>query len=202
MKDKLTQHKDIFNLITKSILAGALIALAGLIYLKTENKIVGSFLFSLGLCSVLVMNAKLYTGAIGYLNSWRSLGQAMIMLVFNLLTAYIMGLIFRGIYGTIPAMDSRLVKTWYEIFFDALGCGACIFLGVELYKKTKNFLPVVLCVMAFILAGFEHTVADAMYLGISEPNWIGFGYVILIAVGNSLGSLALRVLQLGLFREE
>lgn len=201
MKDKLTQHKDIFNLITKSILAGALIALAGLIYLKTENKIIGSFLFSLGLCSVVVVSAKLYTGAIGYVNSWRSLGQAMIMLVFNLLTAYVMGLIFRGIYGTIPAMDSRLVKAWYEIFFDALGCGACIFIGVELYKKTKSFLPVVLCVMAFILAGFEHCVADAMYLGISEPSWIGFGYVILIVVGNSLGSLVVRALQLGFFRE-
>lgn len=202
MKDKLTQHKDIFNLITKSILAGVLIALAGLIYLKTENKIIGSFLFSLGLCSVVVMKAKLYTGAIGYTNSWKSLGQAIIMLVFNLLTAYVMGLIFRGIYGTIPAMDSRLAKTWYEIFFDALGCGACIYIGVELYKKTKSFLPVVMCVMAFILAGFEHVVADVAYLGISEPSWIGFGYIILIAVGNSLGSLVVRALQLGLFRED
>lgn len=201
MKD-IRISKDIVNLITKSVLAGVLIALAGLIYLKTADKTVGALLFSLGLCSVLVLQANLYTGRIGYVNSWRSLGQAMIILVFNLAAAYLVGLIYRGIYGTIPAMDSRLVKTWYEIFFDALGCGACIYLGVELYKKTKNFLPVVLCVMAFILAGFEHCVADAMYLGISEPSWIGFGYVILIAVGNSIGSLVVRALQLGFFREE
>lgn len=205
MKGKPIQYKNIINLITRSILAGALIALAGLIYLKTENKIVGSFLFSLGLCSVVVMNAKLYTGAIGYVNSWRFLGQAMIMLVFNLLTAYALGLIFREIYGVIPAMDSRLAKSRYEVFFDAIGCGACIYTGVELYKKTKSFFPVVLCIMSFILANFEHTVADALYLGISQTsgiNWTGVEYVILIAVGNSLGSLALRTLQLGFFREE
>lgn len=201
MKD-IRINKDIFNLITKSILAGVLIALAGLIYLKTENKIIGSFLFSLGLCSVLVLQANLYTGKCGYINSWESLWKALIMLVFNLAAAYLVGLVCRGIYGTSTAMDSRLAKTWYEILFDGIGCGTCIYLSVELYKQTKSFVPVILGVMAFILAGFEHTVACAMYAGFSEPTWLGFGYVLLVAVGNSIGSLIIRGIQIAVFKKE
>lgn len=201
MKD-IRINKDIVNLITKSVLAGVLIALAGLIYLKTTDKTVGALLFSLGLCSVLVLQANLYTGKIGYVNSWESLWKAFIMLIFNLAAAYLVGLICREIYGSSTAMDSRLAKTWYEIFFDGIGCGACIYLSVELYKRTKSFVPVILGVMAFILAGFEHTVADAMYLGFSEPTWLGFAYVLLVAVGNSIGSLIIRGIQIAVFKKE
>jgi formate/nitrite transporter FocA (FNT family) len=52
--------------------------------------------------------------------------------------------------------------------------------------------------MAFILAGFEHCVADAFYLGASGVSWLGIGFVLLVVLGNSIGSLAIRWLQVGI----
>ena len=52
--------------------------------------------------------------------------------------------------------------------------------------------------MAFILAGFEHCVADAFYLSASGVSWLGIGFVLLVALGNSIGSLAIRWLQVGI----
>lgn len=66
------------------------------------------------------------------------------------------------------AMDSRLTKEWYEILIDAVGTGACIYITVEGYKKTKSFVPVILGIVVFILAGFEHCVANMFFFGTGE----------------------------------
>ena len=70
-----------------------------------------------------------------------------------------------GIEGSSQAMASRLAKEWYEILIDAVGTGACIYITVEGYKKTKSFVPVILGIVVFILAGFEHCVE------LSFSNW-------------------------------
>ena len=110
------QHKNIFNLITKSILAGLLISLAGIIYLNCQNKIVGSLLFSLGLISVILFEANLFTGKIGYVNSKRSILDSLLILVFNLVTAAIVGLIYRcGSDTAASIVESKLLvfsETW------------------------------------------------------------------------------------------
>jgi len=80
---------------------------------------------------------------------------------------------------------------------DGFGCGALIYLAVELYRKTKSFIPVIICVMAFILSGTEHSIADAFYLGASILSWKAFGYLGLVIVGNSLGAVGVHWLQKG-----
>ena len=110
------QHKNIFNLITKSILAGLLISLAGIAYLNCPDKIVGSLLFSLGLISILILEAKLFTGVIGYVNSKRSILDSLLILVFNLVVATIVGLIYRcGSDAAASIAESKLLvfsETW------------------------------------------------------------------------------------------
>jgi len=54
---------------------------------------------------------------------------------------------------------------------------------------------VVLCVMAFILSGAEHSVADAFYLGASVLTPKAFGYLWLVAFGNIAGAIAVHWLQ-------
>ncbi len=83
------------------------------------------------------------------------------------------------------------------MLFDGFGCGALIYLAVELYRRTKNFIPVIICVMAFILSGTEHCIADAFYLGASQLSWKAFGYLWLAVAGNSIGAVALHWLQVG-----
>lgn len=48
-------------------MAGAFIAIGGIIYLLLENKIIGSLLFSTGLYAVLTLGLNLFTGKVGYL---------------------------------------------------------------------------------------------------------------------------------------
>lgn len=205
----------------KSIAAGILIAMAGGIYLNCPNNYVGAFLFSIGLLGVLILEANLFTGKVGYISCWRDTWKAGLILLFNFGIAMLIGMAYKGImansgiypdtaavarfgiHGPFGVESARFNKTWYRIFFDGFSCGVFIYLAVELFKKTKNILLVILCVMGFILTGAEHSIADAFYLGASSfentaDAWKAFGYLGLIILGNAAGSLAIRGLQAGM----
>ena len=185
--------------IIRSILAALLICLGGAIYLACENKIVGSFLFSIGLISVIVLQADLFTGKIGYLNKNNWL-QIIIVLLINLVTAFLLGMLYQVVYGVQDLYLIKLEKPSYQIFLDSIICGILIYLAVEIYKRIKNIIPVIICVMGFILCGAEHSIADMFYFGASNMSWYGFGIIWLIILGNAIGSLSIHALQL--FYEE
>ena len=183
------------KLMIKSILAGVLIALAGILYVNCENKYIGSFLFSLGLISVVLLEAKLYTGVIGYCNSKKTFADAAWTLLFNVVSAFLVGLIYKSGNGSISIMENIINRSPFRVFLESIGCGICIYLSVELYKKSKSIFPLVLGVMAFILAGFTHCIAISFYIGASDLELIHFGYLLICIVGNSIGSLLIRFLQ-------
>ena len=195
------QHKNIFNLITKSILAGLLISLAGIVYLNCPDKIVGSLLFSLGLISVILLEANLFTGKIGYVNSKRSILDSLLILVFNLVAAAIVGLIYRcGSDAAVSIAESKLLvfsESWWLTGLKSIGCGAAIYLAVEGYKKSKSLIPVILGVMVFILAGWNHCIADCFYMAAGSSSILAIPYLLVVIVGNSIGSLLIRGLQIG-----
>ena len=195
------QHKNIFNLITKSILAGLLISLVGIVYLNCPDKIVGSLLFSLGLISILILEAKLFTGVIGYVNSKRSILDSLLILVFNLVAATIVGLIYRcGSDAAASIAEPKLLvfsESWWLTGLKSIGCGAAIYLAVEGYKKSKSLIPVILGVMVFILAGWNHCIADCFYMAAGSSSVLAIPYLLVVIVGNSVGSLLIRFLQLG-----
>lgn len=196
------QHKNIFNLIAKSILAGLLISLAGIVYLSCANNIIGSLLFSLGLISVILLEANLFTGKIGYVNSKQSILDSLLILIFNLITAAIVGLIYRYISNAaVEIVNLKLLifsETWWLTGLKAVGCGAAIYLSVEGYKKSKSLIPVILGVMTFILAGWNHCIADCFYMAAGSTSVLAIPYVLVVIIGNSFGSLLIRLLQLGI----
>lgn len=187
---------NIINIIIKSVLAGILIALAGHIYLNCSNKIVGAFLFSIGLIGVIVLKASLYTGKVGYVKTKKDIFEILIVLAFNLVSAYLVGLLVKSSYDLGLPYESRLLKSEFRVFLDGVFCGMLIYLAVELYKKTNSLIPVIMCVMAFILAGFEHSIADAYYMGVTGLSAKGLLYMLLIVLGNAVGSLVIRHIQL------
>ena len=191
------RRTDLYRLVYKSVLAGVLIALAGTLYLRSENMIVGALLFSIGLISVVALDAKLYTGVIGYCNSPGSFADAAVILVLNVLSAFLVGLCYRSGHGSVEIMNAIMMKSPLTLFLDSMGCGCCIYLSVEVYKRTKSMFPLVLGVMAFILTGFTHCIALSFYIGASEPELTHFSYLVICILGNSLGSLLIRFLQSG-----
>ena len=180
--------------ILKSILAGFLIAIAGVFYSQvTTSTFMGSFLFSLGLIAVIILEANLYTGKIGYVTK-QTIGPVSLMLVINLVTAGLVGFVYRLCVSTNTIMYYKLAKTIPQVLFDAFVCGVCIFLAVELYRRTKNLITVIVPVMAFILSGAEHCIADMFYYCAGPLSWKGLLFLLLVIIGNSAGSLCVRFL--------
>ena len=54
----------------KAIYAGIMISFGGIACLSVENHILGSFLFSFGLLTIVVQGFSLYTGKIGWVMGW------------------------------------------------------------------------------------------------------------------------------------
>ena len=123
------------------------------------------------------------------------------MLVFNLVAAAIVGLIYRcGSDAASSVAESKLLmfsETWWLTGLKAIGCGAAIYLAVEGYKKSKSLIPVILGVMTFILAGWNHCIADCFYMAAGSSSALAIPYLLVVIVGNSIGSLLIRLLQLG-----
>lgn len=186
------------EIIIKSILAGMLIGLAAIMYLTCSDKIVGSILFSIGLISVILLQANLFTGKVGYINKKEDIINLILILIFNLLSIYIIGLIYRSAYGTINIMEIKTNKSLWQSFIDSIGCGILIYLAVELYKKSNNLIPVILCVVGFISAGFEHCIANTFYIAVSDFELTYLLYLLIYIIGNSIGSLLIRVIQKGI----
>ena len=186
-------------MVSKSTLAGLLISLGATAFLTADNKTVGALLFSIGLTAVILLEANLYTGKIGYVNSKAKLISAALILIQNLLVALVCGLIFYSTKNNVceNLWLNKLTKSWYEFLFDSIGCGICIYLSVELYKKTGSIFVIVLGVLVFILSGFEHCIADIFYLSASMSfDLKSILYILTAIIGNSIGSLLIRFLQL------
>ena len=143
----------------------------------------------------------MFTGKIGYVNSKRSILDSLLILVFNLVAAAIVGLIYRcGSDAAASIVESKLSifsETWWLTGLKSIGCGAAIYLAVEGYKKSKSLIPVILGVMTFILAGWNHCIADCFYMAAGSSSALAIPYLLVVIVGNSIGSLLIRFLQLG-----
>lgn len=189
--------KKYLELIRQSILAGVLIGIAACIYMSCENKIIGSVLFSIGLIGVVLFQAYLFTGKIGYVNSFKKLSASIIGLACNLLAAFLVGVIYKLCVGESAAFLSRLDKSYIRLLFDGFICGSLIYIGVETFKIHNNIILLTLAVMAFILCGAEHCIADICYFGAGDFSIEALLRILVIIVGNSIGSLLVRYLEVG-----
>ena len=182
----------------KSISGGVLIGFGCIAFMMCENKVVGSFLFSLGLLTVIITGSNLYTGKIGYakaeLKHW--FRYLIPILLINLLSIAIIGFIF-GQLSDLPIDTTTLLANKYnESMLSALvrafGCGVMMFIAVEGYKRISNPLIVIMPVMCFILSGFDHCIANYGYMAMNNDFFCP--QLIMWIIGNSLGSIGLKSL--------
>ena len=59
--------RNLIKLFLNAILAGLGIGIAGTVFLRVKEPLVGSWLFGFGLLTIVVFGFKLFTGVIGYL---------------------------------------------------------------------------------------------------------------------------------------
>ena len=191
-----------FKILIKAFLAGIMISIGGTIYLSLENKMVGAFLFSIGLFMICVNSYNLYTGKIGYVIERKKgfITELLITLIGNFIGTVSSGLVLSKtrIYSSIKDIATKICTTklnddLLSIFILSIFCGMLMYLAVDLYKRKTDFgryLGIFLGVTVFILAGFEHCVANMYYFTVADM-WEGktLLYVLIMILGNSVGSI-------------
>ena len=194
--------KKYIDFIIKGFYAGILISIGGIAYLAIPDKIVGSFIFSLGLLTICIYGFNLYTGKVGYLlvNKPKYLLELLFSLIGNFLGTLAIGSLMRLTRFTTyvdtakKIVDLKLNDNLLSIFILAMLCGMIMYLAVNNYKNNKDvvskYMTIFMGVMAFILCGFEHCVANMFYFSIAGVFSLKvFYYLLVMILGNSVGSL-------------
>lgn len=177
-----------FEIIKKSAGASILISLGCYVLLKIGNPF-GPFLFSLGLLGVCYLNLNLFTGKCGfYIKDKIKKLDIFLMLFINLIVGYLCGLAYS--YTDIDIFNSALEKvvTWdisVGFFIKSILCGIVMYTAVCIYKKGSN-LGILLGVPLFIFAGFQHCIANVIYMGVARTFDLS---IIVCIIGNFVGSI-------------
>ena len=177
-----------------SILAGMMIALGCVLYIKIGG-VLGAFLFSIGLLSVVFYGFKLFTGRAGLLatKQIKPLELCKIWLG-NLIGVLCIGFII-GISpyseaiqtACMSIMEQRLAAGFLGSFLLAIPCGMLMYMAVSVKDVPMKPFYVSLCVMAFICGGFYHCVADMFYTIAGATEWRHYVNIISVTLGNLLG---------------
>ena len=198
-----------------AIYAGLMIAFGGAVYTASiassadsYNKYIGSFMFSLGLLTVVLRGFDLYTGKIGYLTvspsektQFNILKKPLyypVIILGNFVGAWLLGTAMRctrfadGVVAkTAELSAAKLADTPLSIFILSMACGIMMFLAVDGYKKSQNWLFVILPVMVFIVSGFEHSIANMFYFSAANAwDMKTLWYEIIMILGNGVGAIA------------
>ena len=198
-----------------AIAAGFCIGIGGIVFLMQDSKLAGAFLFAIGLLTILVFKFNLFTGMIGYLTenlgkkNWIYVLTVVVVWVGNFIGTACAALLAKatrladGIVTKCDAMVlTKLSDSWYSLIILGIFCGILMFIAVDTYKKNiekKDFLCVVatfMGVMVFILAGFEHSIADMFYFTLSGKVLESLGALGLITLGNAIGGNIIPLFQL------
>lgn len=194
--------KKYFDYLLKGIYAGIMIGIGGCAYLAIKNPVAGSFLFSIGLLTICMYQMNLYTGKVGYvlINKFNYIYELLLSLVGNFIGTFIVGYLMRItrqkdlITKAIGMVNTKLSDNLLSIFILSLFCGMLMYIAVNNYKNSKNeigkYIGIFMCVMAFILCGFEHCVANMFYIAISGLiSFKALLYLLIMVLGNSCGSV-------------
>ena len=192
-------RKTVFN----SLAAGLMIAIGGAVFLGCEERTLGAILFTVGLISVVQMELYLFTGKIGFVAERYNKGDALALvtgLVGNYVAATLSGLM---VSYALPSsrekaalmVAKKLAQTPLQTFILGLFCGILMYFAIKLYKK-KTMIGVLFAVPVFIVAGFEHSIADMFYVAAARNiTKKSFLFLFMVVLGNTVGAMILPILK-------
>lgn len=192
------------KLILLSLFAGFMIGVGCIVYLACENRLLGAFLFSAGLFFVLMNGGILFTGICGMRTPVKKLA---IVFVLNGVGIFLAGMLVWPEEAVTQAAAALMTKkiglsplSWLA---NGFLCGVMMYLGVTGFRKGRDGalsgLSVLYAVPVFIIGMFEHSIADMGYLAMAIPALPSdqllacAAMIVAVAVGNVLGSKAVRV---------
>jgi formate/nitrite transporter FocA (FNT family) len=212
---KLESFKSI---LAKAIMSGIMIGIGGTVYLMSDNKILGGFLFSFGLFTIIQCGFALYTGKVGYIpeNKPIYIREVLITFLGNAIGTGIVAVLIRltRIADTVhehaeSAMATKTSDGFFSRLILGIFCGLLMYLAVDNGKKCRannhdvSFIfGTAVPVMVFIFCGFNHSVADCFYLFAAIPaegalsyTLKGIAYILTVALGNALGGMLIPMMK-------
>ncbi len=198
--------KKYLDYLIKSIFAGIMIGIAGTVYLRVDNNIVGAFLFSIGLLVICMYGMNLYTGKIGYIliNKLNYIYELLITILGNFIGTFLVARLvlltrFKSVSDkAVDLVNLKLNDNLFSIFILAVLCGILMYIAVNNYKKINNeigkYSCIFMCVMVFILSGFEHSIANMYYISVANLLSLkSLLYILIMILGNSVGSILIAL---------
>lgn len=188
--------------------AGILISLGGAVFLgcaggQPYDRYVGAVLFSVALLCICLKGYALFTGKVGFLpekHGKEEVSALLLSLLGNLIGTVLCGLAVRY---AVPASGAaaevlclgKFAQSAGQTFIRALFCGVLMYLAVSIYREKKTLAGILFCIPAFILSGFEHSVADMFYFAASGiVSWQAFLFIWIVILGNAAGGMLLPLL--------
>ena len=198
--------KKYIDYLMKSIFAGIMIGIAGTVYLRVDNNIVGAFLFSIGLLVICMYGMNLFTGKVGYvlINKFNYIYELLITILGNFIGTFLIARIvlltrFKSVSNkAIDLVNLKLNDNLLSIFILSILCGILMYIAVNNYKKINNeigkYSCIFMCVMVFILSGFEHSIANMYYISVANLLSLkSLLYIFIMILGNSVGSILIAL---------
>ena len=191
-----------------AIYSGLFIGIAGTVFLATPDKIAGAVFFAFALLTIVSYKLKLFTGAVGYFAVQEKknllpygLSLAGIWLG-NLTGCFLAGVLIRA-SRVFPLIEKRVTllcaekaaDTFPSLMILAFFCGILMYVAVETFRRETlpgfvRGIMVFLCVIVFILSGFEHSIAGMYYFAVAgEWNLAALRAVGIMTLGNALGGM-------------
>mgnify|MGYP004487373865 FL=1 len=198
--------KKNINILFKGIYAGMMIGIGGTVYLSISNSIIGAIFFSVGLLTICIYKMNLYTGMIGYIieNKLNYIVTLLLTLIGNFIGTMITSLLVlntRIANISVRAKEISAIKindNYLSIFILSIFCGMLMYIAVNTFKKEKDsivrYLAIFICVIVFILSGFEHCIANMYYISLAKLWSLKAVLSMLIMIlGNSVGSIFIAI---------
>lgn len=170
----------------KEILAGVLIGMGDIALLTVDNRYIGALLFSVALLSIIELGLPLYTGRIGQIIHHGNFLVCLYILFMNVVGVGLMTCLATTLddefIGKLEnAAIHKFDRTCLQLFIAGILCNVLIHVAVT----ARNTAVTILCVMVFILSGYEHSIADFMYALASGDiyKWL------FVVLGNTVGGV-------------
>lgn len=193
--------RDMYLRYYKSVFAGVFIGLGGYVYLKCPNQMLGAFLFSIGLLSVIIFKMDLYTGKVCWPKHLKKPFDLLHMLVGNVAGALIMGELTihdrKAVFECQKILEVKVSKSFLDLLLDGIICGICIAIAIKGFNwantSFEGVIILTLAVTVFIITGSEHVVADMYYAIISDCRLKDAWFLIPVLIGNTIGGAVMSI---------
>lgn len=192
-----------------STLAGICIGIGGCFFLAIDNRIIGALFFTLGLFTICTRGFFLFTGKVGYAldNPLSYIFELAVIWAGNLIgtnfTAFLISLTRYAAAFKEKAAGmcmTKLSDSPISIFILSIFCNVLMYIAVDGFRKnpheTGKYAGLFLCVAGFILAGFEHCIANMFYIGMAGAwSMHAFLWLLIMTLGNTAGGLFIPLLE-------